>query len=169
MPILQTKIMEGKEDVNIMARVKSYLEAIPKQYQNRDYSEINKRVDAYVKHYCNHDVTCDSVDIDMERSKTIYYCETCLRTFTIDEIYKEISSEINYSRNVCDMFLFYKERLFKIENVRRVSGVIELDCSYEEENLQTHKTHSLGISVLAGCRFEGNVLWLAKQKISETS
>jgi hypothetical protein len=169
MPILQTKIMEGKEDVNIMARVKSYLEAIPKQYQNRDYSEINKRVDAYVKHYCNHDVTCDSVDIDMERSKTIYYCEICLRTFTIDEIYKEISSEINYSRNVCDMFLFYKERLFKIENVRRVSGVIELDCSYEEENLQTHKTHSLGISVLAGCRFEGNVLWLAKQKISDTS
>jgi hypothetical protein len=169
MPILQTKIMEGKEDVNIMARVKSYLEAIPKQYQNRDYSEINKRVDAYVKHYCNHDVTCDSVDIDMERSKTIYYCETCLRTFTIDEIYKEISSEINYSRNVCDMFLFYKEQLFKIENVRRVSGVIELDCSYEEENLQTHKTYSLGISVLAGCRFEGNVLWLAKQKISETS
>lgn len=169
MPILQTQIMEGKEDVNIMARVKSYLEAIPKQYQNRDYSEINKRVDAYVKHYCKHDVACDSVDIDMERSKTIYYCETCLRTFTIDEIYKEISSEINYSRNVCDMFLFYKERLFKIENVRRVSGVIELDCSYEEENLQTHKTHSLGISVLAGCRFEGNVLWLAKQKISETS
>jgi hypothetical protein len=169
MPILQTKIMEGKEDVNIMARVKSYLEAIPKQYQNRDYSEINKRVDAYVKQYCRHDVTRDSVDIEMERSKTIYYCETCLRTFTIDEIYKEISSEINYSRNVCDMFLFYKERLFKIENVRRVSGVIELDCSYEEENLQTHKTHSLGISVLAGCRFEGNVLWLAKQKISETS
>lgn len=161
--------MEGKEDVNIMARVKSYLEAIPKQYQNRDYSEINKRVVAYVKHYCKHDVACDSVDIDMERSKTIYYCETCLRTFTIDEIYKEISSEINYSRNVCDMFLFYKERLFKIENVRRVSGVIELDCSYEEENLQTHKTYSLGISVLAGCRFEGNVLWLAKQKISETS
>ena len=169
MPILQTKIMEGKEDVNIMARVKSYLEAIPKQYQNRDYSEINKRVDAYVKQYCRHDVTRDSVDIEMERSKTIYYCETCLRTFTIDEIYKEISSEINYSRNVCDMFLFYKERLFKIENVRRVSGVIELDCSYEEENLQTHKTHSLGISVLAGCRFEGNVLWLAKQKISDTS
>jgi hypothetical protein len=169
MPILQRQIMEGKEDVNIMARVKSYLEAIPKQYQNRDYSEINKRVDAYVKQYCRHDVTRDSVDIEMERSKTIYYCETCLRTFTIDEIYKEISSEINYSRNVCDMFLFYKERLFKIENVRRVSGVIELDCSYEEENLQTHKTHSLGISVLAGCRFEGNVLWLAKQKISDTS
>jgi hypothetical protein len=169
MPILQTQIMEGKEDVNIMARVKSYLEAIPKQYQNRDYSEINKRVDAYVKHYCKHDVARDSVDIDMERSKTIYYCETCLRTFTIDEIYKEISSEINYSRNVCDMFLFYKERLFKIENVRRVSGVIELDCSHGEDNVQTHKTYSLGISVLAGCRFEGNVLWLAKQKISETS
>lgn len=161
--------MEGKDDVNIMARVKSYLEAIPTQYQNRDYSEINKRVAAYVKHYCKHDVACDSVDIDLERSKTIYYCETCLRTFTIDQIYKEISSEINYSRNVCDMFLFYKERLFKIETVRRVACVIEFDCSHGEDNVQTQKTHSLGLSVLAGCRFEGNVLWLAKQKIWETS
>ena len=156
--------MERNEDVDIMARVKSYLDAIPKPYQNHEYSDICNLVESYVKKYCKHEVTCDSVDIDLEQSKTIYYCETCLKTFTMDEIYKEILSEINYSRNVCDMFLFYKERLCKIENVRRSGGVIEFDCSYEDKSVQTQKTHCFGLAVLAGCRFEGNVLWLAKQK-----
>jgi hypothetical protein len=152
-----------KEDVSIMARVKSYLDAIPLNYQNQDYKEICNRVNSYIKYRCQHEVQCDSVDIDYERSKTVYYCEICLKTFHLDEIYKEMSKEVNYSRNIYDVFLFYKERLYKIEEVRRIRERLELDCSYDEENQQFYVTHSFGLSKLAGYRFEGNVFWLNKE------
>ena len=159
--------MESKEDLDIMTRVKSYLDAIPRQFQNEEYCEISRRVDEYVIKYCKHDVVCDSIDIDVECSRTIYYCDKCLKTFSIEEIYKDIVKEVNYIKNDADLFLFYNETLMKILHVNMASSNIKFNCSFEQDGVLNYKTISLGINELAGCRFEGNVLWLAKQKSNE--
>lgn len=157
--------MESNDDIDIMTRVKSYLDAIPSQLQNKEYCDIVVNVDKYIAKYCRHNVICDSIDIDVEYSKTIYYCEKCLKTFDIDDIFREISAEINYARNICDMFIFYNERLMKILDVSIMWGKITFNCSYGTDNIHAYDSVTLGINVLAGCRFEGNVLWLCKTLI----
>jgi len=34
-----------------------------------------------LSHICNHKIVEDVIDIDYDKSKTIYYCETCETTF----------------------------------------------------------------------------------------
>ena len=73
--------MENGEDVDIMVRVKSYLDAIPEKAQKDSYRVIFRLVETYLIVNCKHNIVEDSIDVDVEKSKTIHYCEKCLLTF----------------------------------------------------------------------------------------
>lgn len=67
-------------DVDIMTRVMGLLESLPCQDQNNDYKQIIDMVNTYLSKHCTHHIITDYIDIDVERGKTIRYCEKCSLT-----------------------------------------------------------------------------------------
>jgi len=70
-----------EKSVNIMIRVKKILEEHPENERNTDYDKIVGFVSNYINNNCVHSIIMDSIDIDPERSQTIYYCEKCEKMF----------------------------------------------------------------------------------------
>jgi hypothetical protein len=70
-----------KESVEIMVRAKNYLDGLPQQIQNAEYKKIVDLVNSYIDQFCKHNILKDSIDLGPETSKTIFYCETCYKTF----------------------------------------------------------------------------------------
>jgi hypothetical protein len=68
-------------DIEIMAKVKSYLELYPEKLRNQEYKTISNRVNEYLEQKCVHNIIIDSIDITPDSSQTIYYCEKCYKTF----------------------------------------------------------------------------------------
>jgi hypothetical protein len=54
---------------------------IKQQKECSFFMNIVEKVQQYVKIYCQHQITEDLIDIDPDRSKTIYYCTKCETTF----------------------------------------------------------------------------------------
>ena len=52
--------------------------------KNKDFVDILKQMDKYLYKHCKHVIVKDLIDIDPDRSKTIYYCEKCELTFNND-------------------------------------------------------------------------------------
>ena len=46
-----------------------------------EYKEILNYVEKYIKTHCKHEIIDDLIDIDPDRSKTIFYCKHCETTF----------------------------------------------------------------------------------------
>lgn len=68
-------------DIEIMAKVKSYLELYPEKLRNVEYTNIANAVSSYLETKCAHNIVMDSIDINPDCSKTIYYCEKCYKSF----------------------------------------------------------------------------------------
>ena len=49
--------------------------------KNDEYKEILHYVEKYIKTHCKHEIIQDLIDIDPDRSKTIFYCKHCETTF----------------------------------------------------------------------------------------
>jgi hypothetical protein len=71
----------NNESVDVMVRAKSYLDGIPVLLQDSEYREILNLINKYILKNCNHKVIEDTIDITLDESKTIYYCEKCLHCF----------------------------------------------------------------------------------------
>ena len=54
---------------------------IKQQKECSFFMNIVEKVQPYVKIYCQHQINEDLIDIDPDRSKTIYYCTKCETTF----------------------------------------------------------------------------------------
>ena len=72
---------EQPEHVYFMERALAKLISLPAEMKNKEYIEICKLMDKYVKMHCNHSIITDLIDIDPDRSKTIRYCEYCYANF----------------------------------------------------------------------------------------
>ena len=68
-------------DIDLLVRAKTYLDAMPSSLQSEEYRNIVALVNAYIEKNCSHNIVSDSIDVCYEQSKTIYYCELCLKTF----------------------------------------------------------------------------------------
>jgi hypothetical protein len=69
------------EIISNMLAIKLKLENIPNHCQNSDYKKIHTFVKNYLSKYCNHSIVRDEIDIDPERSQTIFYCTKCETCF----------------------------------------------------------------------------------------
>jgi hypothetical protein len=70
-----------QHDIEIMAKVKSYLELYPEKLRSAEYTNIANAVASYLETNCVHKIIIDSIDITPDSSQTIYYCEKCYKTF----------------------------------------------------------------------------------------
>lgn len=68
-------------DIEMLCRAKTYLDALPIRIQPPDYKKIVEMVNSYIEKNCKHKIINDSIDVGYEESRTIRYCELCLKTF----------------------------------------------------------------------------------------
>ncbi len=71
-----------EESIQCMIRVKEILDNDFKYKINEEYSEIVQMIENYVIKHCQHKIVRDLIDIDPDKSKTIFYCENCFQTFS---------------------------------------------------------------------------------------
>lgn len=73
---------ENTNEVNIMIEVRNNMEKIPLDYQTIEYYNIYKSITSYIEKNCQHNLVQDTIDIDLDTSRTICYCNRCFMTFT---------------------------------------------------------------------------------------
>jgi len=68
--------------IHLMMRAKTNLEGIPEVCtKNEEYDKILEMIKNYIDKNCKHHIVCDSIDINYDESRTIYYCEYCSKSF----------------------------------------------------------------------------------------
>lgn len=82
----ETNTMSEENDshncaIEIMLSVKYRLELMPFSKRGPEYVKILEDVMKYLHKHCKHDIVDDLIDIDPDRSQTIYYCTICGNTF----------------------------------------------------------------------------------------
>jgi len=78
---MDTDTNQTNETIDVMVRAKSYLDGIPISLQDSEYKEILNLINKYILKNCNHNIIEDTIDITLDKSKTIYYCEKCMLCF----------------------------------------------------------------------------------------
>jgi RNase P subunit RPR2 len=67
-------------EIGELCRAKSILENIMPS-SKKEIVEIYEKISSYIDKNCKHVLIRDSIDISLDTSKTIVYCEICLQTF----------------------------------------------------------------------------------------
>ena len=67
------------DNIRLMVSAKHSLGCICMDNQNEDYKKILEMIDQYINKYCDHHYIFDVIDIDVEYTKTICYCEHCFK------------------------------------------------------------------------------------------
>jgi hypothetical protein len=78
--ILMSEDRTQTYEVTVMLSVKSLIETMPSSRQTHEYLDILNRVKKYLHKHCRHNVVNDLIDIDPDRSMSIFYCTICEST-----------------------------------------------------------------------------------------
>jgi hypothetical protein len=68
-------------DIELMLRARTNLESLPEYLKNDNYNMILDLIKKYIDNNCKHHVVRDSIDLNYDESRTIYYCIDCMKTF----------------------------------------------------------------------------------------
>lgn len=71
----------NNQDIDHMMRAKSNLESLPTELKTEEYNMILDLIKKYIDNNCKHHVVRDSIDLNYDESRTIYYCIDCMKTF----------------------------------------------------------------------------------------
>jgi hypothetical protein len=68
------------DDIRLLVSSQISLSSHPIEKQNIHYRRILKSIEDYLRTYCNHNYVYDWIDVDVEQSKRVYYCEHCFQS-----------------------------------------------------------------------------------------
>ena len=74
------KISNNSVEIEELCRAKSILENVMPSSKS-EIVEIYEKICSYIDKNCKHVLIRDSIDISLDTTKTIVYCEICLQTF----------------------------------------------------------------------------------------
>jgi len=130
----------------LMKKASELLHTIPDSEQTSEYATVLSLFDEYLCQMrtndaetdngrCEHDMVEDLIDIDPEKSQTIYYCSKCMDTLSIENIYRDISHELKQRRAENRDLFFAKGKLkLHLRNVSLIRSKICIDCSYSKDS-----------------------------------
>ena len=70
-------------ELDLLIVVKNTLSNIHIDYQSVEYENIVFNIDCAIHRRCEHNIINDTIDIDVEKTQNICYCDKCYITFTI--------------------------------------------------------------------------------------
>lgn len=65
------------QQLRIMISIRNQMQHISQKDHTPDFADIYRSIQAYIEKHCHHHIVKDMIDIDPDRSQTIYYCEYC--------------------------------------------------------------------------------------------
>jgi|TARA_B110000967_G_C18352927_1_gene302174 hypothetical protein len=68
-------------EIDAMLQIKNILTNMKDQTPCPRIEQILTLVDEYIHHQCEHSIVTDTIDVDVEQTMTIRYCENCMKTF----------------------------------------------------------------------------------------
>ena len=71
-----------------------------------------------------HDIMEDTIDINPDESRSIFYCQKCLMTFTVKTIYDELCVEMKS----CDKPLVFRNNVISNFRLLEMLNQIAIDC-----------------------------------------
>jgi|1048.fasta_scaffold169540_1 hypothetical protein len=80
-----------ENNVALMKSVRNQMMSIPAAERNADYESIYKSIQEYLRKYCQHRIVDDLIDLDPDRSMTIYYCEYCETLFQRSQLCQNVT------------------------------------------------------------------------------
>ena len=69
------------DKIAMMTSAKHSLERVLLKNRDAGYANIVSIIDNYIQTNCSHTIVRDLIDIDLERSQTIFYCQQCYTEF----------------------------------------------------------------------------------------
>jgi len=73
--------IDQQYDIELLVRAKTYLDSFPVRLQSPDYKKIVDMVNEYIHRNCKHRIVDDSIDVSLDESRSIRYCELCFKNF----------------------------------------------------------------------------------------
>jgi len=68
-------------EIDAMLQIKHILTDMKDKTPCPRIEQILTLVDDYIHQQCVHSIVTDMIDVDVEKSVTIRYCENCMKTF----------------------------------------------------------------------------------------
>lgn len=74
-------LSDQQYDIELLVRAKTYLDSFPVRLQSPEYKKIVELVNSYIHSNCKHRIVDDSIDVSLDESRSIRYCELCFKNF----------------------------------------------------------------------------------------
>lgn len=78
---VDNSLADQQYDIELLVRAKTYLDSFPVRLQSPDYKKIVEMVNSYIHKNCKHRIVDDSIDVSLDESRSIRYCELCFKNF----------------------------------------------------------------------------------------
>jgi hypothetical protein len=114
-------------EIKTLVSAVNILQNIPDELRSPYYSEVLLTNKHALHHNCHHCLITDDIDVDVDKSVNIHYCETCELTFDIHFFYdyfmntlKNVKQEywsISIRSHVCPLRDFFIEKNKIVFNV----------------------------------------------------
>lgn len=72
----------NEDAINRMILAKGNLDAVPLDTVDAEYIAIQTAISKYIRTHCRHNIVSDNVDVTLNKSASILYCEHCFECFT---------------------------------------------------------------------------------------
>ena len=135
------------------------LSEVPSDQRSDRYRMIMRFLEFKIHENCNHEIVEDSIDINVEYSRTIHYCDTCKLSFNIDFFYSYFITNLKYGhRNLWR--LDYKTKQYNLLNYSLANNKIILTI-YDPNpdiDISSRRDIPLYLKDLFSCRIENNIL-----------
>ena len=143
--------------------LKSYeiLTNIPMDQRSDKYRGITRFHEFKIHENCNHNIIEDSIDIDVDYSKTIYYCDTCRLTFNIEFFYNYFTVNLQEAhKNLWR--LNYDTKQYTLLDYSMSNGEIILTIYKPSSDIDTSYKHIISVYLkdLFYCHIENNILYI---------
>ena len=75
-------INNNEHAIDRMILAKGNLDAVPLSTVDAEYIAIQTAISKYIKKHCKHNIVRDNIDLTLNKTRVIFYCEHCFECFT---------------------------------------------------------------------------------------
>jgi hypothetical protein len=74
--------INNEDAIHRMMLAKVNLDALPLDSVDAEYIAIQTAISKYIRKHCKHNIVSDNIDLTLNTSAAIFYCEHCFECFT---------------------------------------------------------------------------------------
>ncbi len=147
--------MESNE-LDTLITVRNTLSNIPINRQSVEYMNICFEIDAILYKRCEHKILFDTIDIDIEHSKHIWYCDKCFLTFNV-EFFRDFLLFTLDEKKRDQWKVITNKGIFDIYDIYVLNNQLCFQiCCYHDFN----ECHKYNLQEILNCRADDSIVYI---------